>query len=61
MNDIMFILDRHSNLHATSKMHLTPNDGVASRFKMLIYAHVYCAFSSARALSLNVIYIFEMA
>jgi hypothetical protein len=26
-------------------MHLTPNDGVASLFKMLTYSHVCCAFS----------------
>ncbi|MFC1488960.1 hypothetical protein ACFL6B_03835 [Thermodesulfobacteriota bacterium] len=32
-------------LQAISKMHLTPNDGVASLFKMLTYAHVCCAFS----------------
>jgi len=48
-------------LQANSKIHLTPNYGVASLFKMLTYAQVCCAFSSARALSLNVISIFEMA
>jgi hypothetical protein len=48
-------------LQAFSKIHLTPNYGVASLFKMLTYSHVCCAFSSARALSLNVICIFEIA
>jgi hypothetical protein len=48
-------------LQAISKIHLTPNYGVASLFKMLTYSHVCSAFSSARALSLNVICIFEMA
>ncbi len=42
-------------------MHLRPNDGAASLFKMLIPTCRGCAFSSARALSSNVIYIFEMA
>ena len=46
---------------AISKTHLTTNYRVASLFKMLTYPHVCCAFSSARALSLNVIYIFETA
>ncbi len=45
----------------SQKKHLTPNYGVASLFKMLTYSRVCCAFSSARALSLNVICIFEMA
>jgi hypothetical protein len=49
------------NIQAISKIHLTPNYGVANLFKMLTYSHVCCAFSSARALSLNVIFIFEMA
>jgi len=51
----------HRTLQALSKIHLTPNYSVASLFKMLTYSHVCSAFSSARALSLNVIYIFEMA
>ena len=42
-------------------MHLTPNGCVASLFKLLTYYRVCCAFSSARALSLNAIYVFEMA
>ena len=49
------------NLQAISKIHLTPNYGVASLFKMLTYSHVCSAFSSARALSLNVICTFEIA
>jgi len=48
-------------LQAISKIHLMPNYGVARLFKMLTYSHVCCAFSSARALFLNVICIFEMA
>ena len=54
-------IGRDKWLQAISKMYLTPNYGVASLFKMLTYSHVCCAFSSARALSLNVICIFEMA
>ena len=54
-----------TSLQAISKKHLTPNgpaeSGIAGLFKMLTYSHVCCAFSSARALSLNVICIFEMA
>jgi len=50
-----------SQLQAISKRHLPPNGRVASLFKMLTCSHVCCAFSSARALSLNVIYLFEMA
>ena len=42
-------------------MYLTPNYGAASLFKMLTYPRVCCAFSSTRAMSLNVICIFEMA
>ena len=38
-----------------------PSYGVASLFKMLTYARVCCAFSSSRALTLNVICLFEMA
>jgi len=52
---------RKDLLQAISKKHLTPNYGVASLFKMLTYSRICCAFSSARALSLNVICIFEMA
>jgi hypothetical protein len=48
-------------LQAISKKDQTPNYGIASLFKMLTYSHVCCAFSSAHALSLNVICIFEMA
>jgi hypothetical protein len=48
-------------LEAISKIYLTPNYGVADLLKMLTYSHVCCAFSSARALSLNVICIFEIA
>ena len=47
-------------LQAISKIHLTLNYGVASLFKMLTYSYVCCAFSSARALYLNAICIFEM-
>jgi len=42
-------------LQAVSKIHLTPNYGVAILFKMLTYSYVCSAFSSARVLSLNVI------
>jgi len=49
-------------------MHLTPNDCVTSLFKMLTYSMYAALFhllhmtpTASRALSLNVIYIFEMA
>ena len=48
-------------LQAITNIHLTPNYGVANLFKMLTYSHVCYAFSSVRALPLNVICIFEMA
>jgi hypothetical protein len=50
----MIINDRRI-LEAISKIHLTPNYGVADLLKMLTYSRVCSAFSSARALSLNVI------
>jgi len=42
-------------LEVVSKPHLTPKYGVASFFEMLTYYRVCCAFSSTRALSLDVI------
>jgi hypothetical protein len=39
-------------------MHLTPNSFVVSLLKMLAYSHVCCAFASAHALLLGVIYYF---
>ena len=48
-------------LEAISKIHLTPNYGVVDLLKMLTYFRVCSAFSSARALSLSVICIFEIA
>jgi len=49
------------SVQAISKIHLTPNYVVAKIFKMLTYLRLCSAFSSARALSLNVFCIFEMA
>ncbi len=37
-------------------MHLTPNSFVVNLLKMLTYYRVCCAFSSAHALLLGVIY-----
>jgi hypothetical protein len=51
---------RRPSLEPISKIHLTPNYGVADLLKMLTDSSVCCAFSSARALSLNVICIFEI-
>jgi hypothetical protein len=48
-------------LEAILKIHLTLNYGVADLLKMLTYYRVCSAFSSARALWLNVICIFEIA
>jgi hypothetical protein len=39
-------------------MHLTPNGFVVSLLKMLTYSRVCCAFASAHALPLGVIYYF---
>jgi hypothetical protein len=47
-----------AKLEPISKMHLTPNSCVVSLLKMLTYSHVCCAFASAHALLLDVIYYF---
>jgi hypothetical protein len=46
-------------LEVVSESHLKLNGCVASLFKMLTYYRVCCAFSSARALPLNLIWGFE--
>ena len=54
------MLWHEKSLKVISKMHLTSNYGVAGLCKMLMYSPVWCAFTSARALSLKVSYFFEM-
>jgi hypothetical protein len=46
-------------LELVPKPHLRPNGGVASRSEMLTYWRVCCAFGSAGALPLGLIWGFE--
>ena len=49
---------RGGNLEPISKMHLTLSNCVTDLLKMLTYLNVCCAFASAGALLLSVIYYF---
>ena len=47
-----------TKIEAATKMHLTPNGGVAPKIEMLTYWRVRSAFNFRAALPLSVIYYF---